>query len=314
MRRLVADLGGTNCRLALSTAAGQPLQAVQSYRNEDFASFSDLLERYLRDTEQTAITEMVIAVAGPVNGSAGDQHAQVTNRGWDLSSRDLSQDMGNIAVCLLNDLSALGHSLAELSEHDLAEIQPLGTADPQGQKLVIGIGTGFNVSPVIATDHGVVSLKSEFGHVALPLDLYQALQAQIGARATDFTTIECCFSGRGFAALYAAWAPEAPPLHNAAAIMAAASHNDSVAAFTGFYAELLALLSRNLIKGFLPRGGLYFAGTLARNLLTSPAKSAFVRAYGRTDPQFPDLTAPVFCILDDGAALKGCAGVALPNR
>ncbi|MFT6460213.1 glucokinase [Pseudophaeobacter arcticus] len=313
MRRLVVDLGGTNCRLALSTAAGQPLQAVQSYQNDNFASFADLLGQYRSDAALSAITEMVIAVAGPVQGATGDQFAQVTNRGWDLSSRGLSKSLGEIPVCLLNDLSALGHSLTYLEKHDIAEIQPLSGADPLGQKLVIGIGTGFNVSPVITTDHGVVSLKSEFGHIALPLDLYQALRVQIGARADDFATVEGCFSGRGFAALYAAWAPEAPPLHSAAAIMAAASQNDSVAAFVAFYATLLARLSRNLIKGFLPRGGLYFAGTLARNLLTSPARSAFVQAYRQPDPQFPELTAPVFCILDDGAALKGCAGVPLPK-
>ena len=309
--RLVADLGGTNCRLALVPAAGQSLKSVQSYRNEDFASFSDLLKRYLTSFGEPEITEIVIAAAGPVNGSAADQTAQITNRDWSLSARDLSRGMGNIPVHFLNDLSALGHSLGDLIYSDIAVVYPVPTVDPLAQKLVIGIGTGFNVSPVISTPDGVTCLHSEYGHVALPLDLHQALVAQIGSMAESFTTIECCFSGRGFTALHAAFAPHAP-LRSAAEIMAAPLRAEGTD-FITFYAQLLALLSRNLLKGFLPLGGLYFAGSVARSLLTGPGRSGFVATYSQADPRFPALTAPVFCILEDAAALKGCAGYHFPS-
>lgn len=311
MVRLVADLGGTNCRLALVPTAGHSLKSVQSYRNEDFASFSDLLERYLASFDTAGIAEIVVAVAGPVNGTTASQTAEITNRGWQLSARNLSRDMGGIPVHLLNDLSALGHSLADLTYSDLAEIYPVPAIDPLAQKLVIGIGTGFNVSPVISTPDGVTCLHSEYGHVALPLDLHQALVARIGARAQDFTTIECCFSGRGFTALHAAFAPHASP-RSAAEIMAVPLHAEGTG-FVTFYAQLLAQLSRNLLKGFLPLGGLYFAGSVARSLLTGPGRSAFVAACSQADPRFPGLTAPVSCILEDAAALKGCAGYHFPS-
>jgi glucokinase len=101
------------------------------------------------------------------------------------------------------------------------------------------------------------------------------------------------------------------PRLQAAEIMAAAKA-PKTSEFLSFYAKLLAILARNLLKGFMPRGGLYFAGTVARSLLCSPAKDAFVAEFSRPDPQFPGITAPVFCILDDGAALKGCAGFSFP--
>ncbi|MGR3624371.1 glucokinase [Pseudophaeobacter sp.] len=306
--RLIADLGGTNCRVAMLREPGRAPSAVHSFANRNFTSFSAVVQSYLARVDAPAPQEIVAAVAGPVSCTATGQIAQVTNRNWLISARALSQEFGGIPVHLLNDLSALGHSLPGLKGPDLAEILPPQDISPQVQNLVIGIGTGFNLSPALTTPQGVSCLAAEYGHVALPLDLYQALQDRIGDRAAQFRSVECCFSGRGFARLHAACCPDCPPL-DAEDIMRRAREGDyEPSQFTAFYARLLALLSRNLLKGFLPRGGLYFAGTVARNLLTSHAQNAFVTEFSRPDPQFPEITAPVFCILDDAAALKGCAG------
>ncbi len=306
MTRLVADLGGTNCRLALVAEAGQSFGAAKTYRNEQFGSFSDLLTTYLAQEEPPQISEMVIAVAGPVSADV----AKLTNRGWRISAQELSAQLNGARVHVLNDLSALGHALPMLRGPDLAQLHSLGDAETHPQKLVIGIGTGFNLSPLTVASNGVICLEAEYGHVALPLDLYRELAARLGEKAVEFRTVECCFSGRGFEALYAAVSPDSPALP-AAEIMARAQQPET-SAFLDFYAQLLALLARNLLKGFMPRGGLYFAGTVARSLLCSPAKAAFVAEFSRPDPQFPDIKAPVFCILDDGAALKGCAGFTFP--
>jgi glucokinase len=310
MTRLVADLGGTNCRLALVAEGGLSVGAAKTYRNEQFGSFADLLTTYLAQEEAPQISEMVIAVAGPVSADV----AKLTNRGWRISAQELSAQLNGARVHVLNDLSALGHALPMLQGPDLAQLHSVDDAVTQPQKLVIGIGTGFNLSPLTVASNGVICLESEYGHVALPLDVHQALATGLAAResdrATEFRTVECCFSGRGFEALYAAFSPDSPALP-AAEIMAAA-HEPETSAFLDFYAQLLALLARNLLKGFMPRGGLYFAGTVARSLLCSPAQEAFVAAFSRPDPQFPDIKAPVFCILDDGAALKGCAGFTFP--
>jgi glucokinase len=261
---------------------------------------------------------MVIAVAGPVSADV----AKLTNRGWRISAQELSAQLNGARVHVLNDLSALGHALPMLKGPDLAQLHSLGDAETHPQKLVIGIGTGFNLSPLTVTSNGAICLEAEYGHVALPLDVYQALAARLTTHlatreshmatefGTEFRTVECCFSGRGFEALYAAASPDSPALP-APEIMARAQQPET-SAFLDFYAQLLALLARNLLKGFMPRGGLYFAGTVARSLLCSPAKAAFVAEFSRPDPQFPDIKAPVFCILDDGAALKGCAGFTFP--
>lgn len=320
MVRLVADLGGTNCRLAQitdpKTCAGSAPQAIQSYRIDGFNDFASLVRRYLEDSGQTDLSEMVIAVAGPVSDcrlAGSGQIAKVTNWDWQISSTELGQAFGDIPVGIINDLNALGHSLTDLKSGDLQALHPPELAQDyaqddglgQQQRLVIGIGTGFNLSPVITTQQGVTCLAGEYGHVSLPQDVHLALAARLGGRADQFRSVECCFSGRGCEALFAAFTPQST-LKGAADILHLAPQAETKA-FQEFYANLLALLCRNLLKGFLPREGIYFAGSIARSLLTGPASARFASQFFEPDPQFPDIAAPVYILLDDAAALKGCA-------
>lgn len=304
--RLVVDLGGTNCRVALVPAKAMPPEAIESFANDAFASFMDLLDHYLA-RKAVVLTEMVVAVAGPVGLGARGQIAKITNRDWLLSASDLSARFGKIPVHLMNDLSALGYGLAALSGEKLIQILPAANRKHHPQSLVIGIGTGFNISPVLTSGRGVSCLVTEYGHVGLPLDVHQAMAHELGSEAAQFVSVEDCFSGRGFEQLHAAFCQKEKRL-SGARIIASAQHGDQQAlAFTAFYARLLALLGRNLRKGFLPRGGMYFAGSVARGVLTSPAQDAFVAEFSRQETQIEDIIVPVFCILDDHAALSGCA-------
>lgn len=311
MIRLVVDLGGTNCRLALASTVGQATHDHRSYSNSAFSSFNALLRHYFTEVQQPEVCEMVIAVAGPVH----NQVAQLTNRNWQLVAQKLVTDFGATRVALLNDLSALGHALPQIRHQDLISLQG-DIATRHAQNLIVGIGTGFNVSPIVTTDLGTTCLVSEFGHVALPLDVYLALEGRIGTQANVFRTVESCFSGRGFEALFTAIAPDSeistakeimkqvPPAQPRSA--ARFIQQSEPVLFTRFYAQMLALLSRNLLMAFLPRGGIIFAGTVARSLLTSCAADDFIKSFTQPEPQFPEIAAPVACILDDTAALKGC--------
>lgn len=333
MIRLVADLGGTNCRFALRDDAGGSadrdgaFRHLRNYANSEFASFDALLQHYLASLDSPNIDELVLAVAGPVHTSDQDQTAQITNRNWHLSAQKLTAGFNIGRVALLNDLSALGHALTYLGPTRIKGL--IGTVETrQGQNLIVGIGTGFNVSPTLSGPSGTLCLAAEMGHVALPLDIHRMLKTRIGSQADAFQTVECCFSGRGLAALYAACTPAAPPL-GAAKIMqnftqhhqnapAAPAQTDSsqtdspaqqadIERFVRFYAQLLALLTRSLLKTYMPRAGIVFAGSVARSLLSSPAVGDFSQTYSLPDPKLAGLSAPVGYILDDAAALIGCA-------
>lgn len=285
--RLVADIGGTNSRLGLVSPGNATVASVKSYRNDDYSRFEEVLDAYIHEQSAPDIAELVIAVAGPVYAG----RARLTNRDWPFHSASLAQGLGGCKVALLNDLAALGLASPHLDAASLAPVYVPAEGDSvSDQKLVVGVGTGFNVSPVLMREGAVQHLSVEYGHVGLPQELSHYLHECFEVTAKDFPTVEHVFSGRGYATLSS--------LHK---------NRGLEGDFPSHYATLLAMLSRNLMLAYLPRGGLFFAGGVARNLLCSPAKDAFVKVFQRPFGLETVQPAPVFAILDDAAALRGCA-------
>ena len=70
MRLIVADIGGTNARFAVSARGEPSLRHITHLRCADFEKFEDAFEGFLaglpRD-EQTSHHVLSLAVAGPVN-------------------------------------------------------------------------------------------------------------------------------------------------------------------------------------------------------------------------------------------------------
>lgn len=298
--RLVADIGGTNTRLGLARAGQLTAASVENFRNDDFARFDDVLAHYLSRRVGAQIADAVIAVAGPVHGG----QACLTNRDWHFDEAQLSRSLGGRPVSLLNDLAALGQASGSLGSDSLdAIIAADAEAKGETQALVVGIGTGFNVSPVMMSQGRVVQLDVEYGHICLPADIATQLSARYGLQAVAFTTIEEVFSGRGYAALHALEEARAVPVTDGATAVQTCVQQE----FQVFYAGLLAVLTRNLMLAFLPRRGIFFAGGVARNLLATSAKATFVDIVRKQFDLNTVGAVPVHNILDDAAALKGCA-------
>lgn len=292
--RLVADVGGTNTRLGLSRQGVLQASSVKSVRNDAFTSFGDVLDSYQSELPSDRISDVVIAVAGPV--STGK--ARLTNRDWSFDETQLSARFAGAPAKLLNDLAALGQACLSLGPKCLDPVfAPKQQPESGDQALVIGVGTGFNVSPVLMSGDRVANLDVEYGHISLPTDIAKMIEARVGAAAETFETVEHVFSGRGYAALSAHGPDESknttPP--------------QGGSDFQTFYAQLLASLARNLMLAFLPRKGMYFAGGVARSVLSSPAKTAFADMFQAPFTLNTVHPPAVHTILDDAAALKGCA-------
>ncbi|KIC34197.1 glucokinase [Leisingera sp. ANG-M7] len=290
--RLAADVGGTNTRLGLARDGVLLADTVQSFRNDAFGSFAEVMNLYLQTAAPGGVAEVAIAIAGPVTGTT----ARLTNRDWHFDAAALSRHLNGAQVHLLNDLAALGQACPQLGAECLDTVTaPSDAPGKDGQRLVVGIGTGFNLSPVLHAGGQVQCLNVEYGHVSLPLDVAQHLRGHV-PEAEAFATVEHLFSGRGHAAVRA-YFPEG-----------GAGTPD----FQAFYAHLLALLARNLMLAFLPAQGMYFAGAVARSILSSPARAVFAEHFRQPFALDARIAAPVHVILDDAAALKGCAALRLP--
>jgi glucokinase len=300
--RLVADIGGTNARVALCENGVIQSVSVQRFSNADWDSLEHVLAAFCARQVSGALDEMVIAVAGPVQMGK----ATLTNRNWNIVASELVQKFGCKRVVLLNDLTALGYAVPMLSADQTIQIYgTLARSQSNSQALVVGVGTGFNVSQVIETEHGSVCPSAEAGHVSMPLSVAQALESS-GLRTGHFPTVETLFSGRGFTA-FCRLLTRNDSLTGEAAI-ASYGEQSSIEQTNAVdhYAMLLGLLLRELSLSYLPSHGIFLAGSVAHAI----AKSA-------SDPMMKTLLEPhkfrspnslsVFAIDDDSAALLGCA-------
>lgn len=302
MTVLVADVGGTNTRLALVSDQGP--HEVARFQNDRFGSFYEVLEGYLSGRDVPGLDGGCVAVAGPVTESG----AQLTNRDWSFDVDRLSGLVrGARPLRLANDLVALGYALPALGADHLAEIRPARQAAANGQALVAGLGTGVNACLL----GGGAVMEAELGHASMPDSIASGLRAEIGDAAGRFATNEDLFSGRGLARLYAAISGRDLP--GPEILNRFAGGSDPEAAQTvRLTARLLGRFAREMTFMYLPFGGIHFAGGAARGILGSEALPEFLDAFnrpGRFDTILDKV--PVRLITDDGAALIGAARYAL---
>lgn len=300
--RLVADIGGTNSRLALSLSGTIQTATIKTYANKEWDSLYAIIADYLSRDGIVAPNELVVAVAGPVQGN----RAALTNRDWEVETGRLKEVSGVTSAGLLNDLSALGYAVPHLAADQLRVV----SADKPkisgpAQSLVVGIGTGFNVSPVFEHAGSVLCPAVEAGHLSMPSSITLLLQ-DLGFAPDRFSTIEALFSGRGFisfcSSLTGDRALEGTTIVSAYGVPSEAK----LTAAVDQYAALLGHLLRDLTLAYMPSAGIYFAGSVARAIMTmAPAVCIDVLRQPFNIQTVND--APVWMIQDDLAALSGCA-------
>ena len=312
---IVADIGGTNTRVALTKGAQMLPDTIRRYRNTEYPGLEPILKGYLTDAGTTCAGACV-AVAGPVRDGA----AEMTNLDWSMTDASIAEATGASTVSILNDLQAQGHALGHLHADSLRQIiagPDLGPdAGAMAAKLVIGVGTGFNAAPVHETRRGRLVAASECGHVNLPVrseDDLRLMHHIAGLpEAHGFPSVEDVLSGRGLERTDAFTGQEMGKTTNrtAAQIMAAmADPTDLQAQATGqIFTRMLAMVAGNLALTHLPFGGIFLIGGVSRAITPHLAGFGFTAAF-HDKGRFAEFMQgfPVWLIEDDYAALRGCA-------
>ena len=305
---LVADIGGTNTRVALAEAGKLREASIRRFRNADYAGLETILRHYIQAQSDSRCTGVCVAAAGPVR----DGVATMTNLDWTIDGAALTRATGTTHVAILNDLQAQGHALGHIAEDKLTRVVAGPGPAAHAAKLVIGVGTGFNAAPVHDTPFGRVVAASECGHVNLPVRNPDDLRlAQFVETAHGFPGVEDVLSGRGLERLYSFVSHEAgrPTELTAAEIMADLTDDSSLAHKTArLFTRLLGSEAGNLALIHLPFGGLYLCGGVARAFAPHLATMGFAEAFrdkGRFSGFMQNFAVSV--IEDDYAALTGCA-------
>jgi len=301
---LVADVGGTRSRLGLAQNGILDQTSVRGFTNANFNSFYEVVDQYLKDTTQAKVGSCIVALAGPVSAGKG----VLTNLNWEISIDGLRQSTACQHATLINDLTSLGYCISILPADGTQRI--LGPSTPttdNAQWLVVGIGTGFNVCPVLMDRTGYpVCLQVELGHTLLPHNIKTALSDQFDSSV--FITVEDVFSGKGLSNLYQAISGANAKLGEMIVEEHLNGTDQNATKTIEFFAELLGKLVRELAIQYLPTAGIYFAGSVSRGIFEAGTPLAFEKTILLSDHFLENISQiPIGLITDDAAGLLGCS-------
>ena len=313
---LLADIGGTNTRVALADGTMVRPASIARFSNAEYKARGQDIAHILRDylaTTGASPDGVCVAAAGPVQ----DGTATMTNLDWVMDGAKLSSATGARRVAILNDLQAQGHALGHIAPANLRPVIP-GPAHPGAPMLVVGLGTGVNAAPVHGQGASRVVPPSECGHVNMPvrsaedLRLLQFIESRLKAQGdVPHCGVEEVLAGRGLANLHAFAAGEAGHPSNAtsAEVLAALAAGDPTATHAArLYTHILAQMLADLALIHLPYGGIFLIGGMSRAM--TPHFPHFGLAETFREARRVDLLQKDFSVTvveDDFAALTGCA-------
>nr|WP_202396966.1 glucokinase [Pseudoroseomonas coralli] len=303
---MLADLGGTNARFALSEDGGPPREE-RKLAVADHPGVVAAARAYL---EGRHVEEAVFAVATPVGGDA----ITFTNNDWHFSVREAQRALGLERLTVINDFVAQAAAIGLMSAEDLRVLKP-GQPQPERPLVVLGPGTGLGVAFVLREGGVPHILPSEGGHASFaPQD---ALQAEILQRMRPLhgghVSTERLLSGPGLLQIARSLGEirgRPVPVENPADVSRlAASGGDPVCAEAlRLFSAILGATAGNLALTLLAEGGVYLAGGLCRNLGPLLDREALLAAF-HAKGRFGGLleAVPVVQVLRPHTGLLGAA-------
>lgn len=310
-RTLLADVGGTNVRFAITdSATPQALDraSIRRYRVENFPTFADAARQYLVDAGVDSVdgdlsdrgyvasgdaatdpgarpTHAVCAFAGPVIGD----EVKMTNHAWTISMVELQRQLGFEQVRAINDFAAMAYSIALLGDDDVQRVGDVALA-PFASKakqtfVALGPGTGLGVSALLLRDGTVSALETEAGHVGFAPNTVdqQEILRRVSARFGRVSN-ERLLCGPGLVNLYIALAEMAgspAELLTPEQITGRADDGSCAVCIRAVehFCEMLGAVAGDMALAYAGWGGVYLAGGLTPALLPWLHRGEFRRRF-----------------------------------
>jgi glucokinase len=307
--RLVADVGGTNSRLALFDPLANELRALRTYVNRDYGQFEDIIAAWLNGLAEPPPTDCCLAVAAP----PFDDRVTMLNIDWSFSRLELARRFGFSRLRCINDFEGNAYALPHLSEHDLATLHP-GKVTEGARLATVGPGTGLGGSTLDLAGGVPVACASEPGHMGLAaateleLELFRYLQPRYGE-----IYAELLVSGPGLQRLYESLAamqgqdiqPLPPEEISANAL---AGHCALCVLTLNTFCALLGSICGDFVLANGAYGGLYLAGGFLPRMIGFLQNSPFVRRFQEKGKMREHLArVPLYVITCETTGLLGAA-------
>jgi glucokinase len=311
--RLVADIGGTNTRIALFDPLRSEFRALRFYKNREFSQLEDIIEHWLEHLPEAKPRVCCIAVAA----LPSTDQVTMTNIDWSFSCRELASRFGFDQLRCLNDFEAHAYALPYLNDSEKELLFP-GAGQPGGRLATLGPGTGLGGAILDWHNGQPRSIACEPGHMGLTpatgleLEVFRLLLA-------DHSNIyaELLVSGPGLARLHQALGEirgEPARRHSPAEIsrMAMTGEDRLCVSALDTFCALLGSVCGDFLLANGSYGGLYLAGGIVPEIIDFIRKSTFRQrliekgAMGKTLAEIP-----VYAITSKQPGLLGAARVPL---
>jgi len=316
LNRLVADIGGTNTRLALYDPSRNELRSMRTYLNRDYTEFEDIILSWLDNLAEPHPTLCCLAVAAP----PFDDRVTMLNINWSFSLRDVAARCGFEQLQCINDFEANAYALPHLAKSALKVIYQ-GTVSGGGKLATVGPGTGLGGATLHWAGGAARANASEPGYMSLSpatdleLQLFRHLLPQGEVYA------ELLVSGPGLQRLYQALGTiqgqETLPLSPEEISARAQRGECPLCRLTlDTFCALLGSICGDFVLANGAYGGLYLAGGFLYGMVDFLQASSFVerfQAKGKMQMHLSEV--PLYVIVSEKTGLIGAAHAPFsPNR
>lgn len=308
MLSVVADVGGTNIRLAVCNVETGELSKLREFACAEFLTLDAALVQYF-STLQGVVKHLCVGIACPVE----DDHVVMTNLSWEFSKQALKEKLNLESLYVINDYTAISLAVPFVPEGDKIKIGG-GEAKIDGVSAVFGPGTGLGVSHIIKSEGKWISLDGEGGHVSFApntreqADILLLLQDQFG-----HVSAERILSGQGLVNLYHSLCRlegKPPEFHEPKQVSQAALENNCELALRSLtiFCQVMGGFAGNLALNLACTGGVYIAGGVVPRFVDFFKSSEF-RSFFEAKGRFKNYLAaiPTYLITHDNPGLLGAS-------
>lgn len=310
---LIADIGGTNARFAISTGAPLHFTEAQTLEAAEFEHVSDAIDTYLRSHNITKLQAICLAVAGPIR----NDKVTFPNSHWSIDCADLSARYNTEQVHLLNDWEAISYSLSSLNKDDLVSVGGDWGQLPNTDYTVgaLGPGSGLGMSGLLRRDDKLIPLITEGGHAGFSPE--NQLQGQILAylhqKFDDRISRERLLSGPGLVNIHEALCEihghENPGLIAADIAVAGINKTDPICEETfDLFFEVLGQVAGDIALALGADQGIFIGGGICQRYPKQLAESKFRKGFenkGRHSHLMTDM--PTWLITHKNPGLLGAS-------
>ncbi len=326
---LVADIGGTNIRLAIADQF-QQLSQISSYQCANFNSLAEVISLYLTEKELTEATlngsviNACLAIACPVD----DDLIAMTNLPWKFSQQALKQQLKLNNLTLINDYTAIALAIPHLD--DTQKVKIGGGKTVAGKNIAVcGPGTGLGVASLINISTSAEKahwhcVSGEGGHVDFaPVDNTEIEILQYLQTIKKRVSYEQLLSGYGLEQIYQALrviknrhegiTKENEPKTSKLSAKDISTHAlskscDVCQQALSQFCKVLGSFAGNLALTLNSQGGVYIAGGIAPRFIDYIKTSEF-RARFEAKGRLSGITqqTPTYIITESQPGLLGAA-------